>query len=177
MSQESKLILESSLQCFFFESLRLMNQKVLSPLSQETIFYSSLVMDNFGESSKLFIQEDNKTKEKILGIKLLESVNLSREKQKIELKDIAETSLFICGFFSDSLNRKIIDVNYYESLGKAAYQRLNHLIPDFYDVPSFYNQMARNFGEVTLLMNLVAKECSAQSDPAMPWLIIPNKAS
>ncbi|MBC7713619.1 MAG: hypothetical protein H7177_09780 [Rhizobacter sp.] len=141
----------------------------------ETIFYSSIVMDNFGDSSKLFEQVNNKAREKILGIKLMESSQFPKEKQKHILKDIAETSLFICGYFADSLNRKIIDAKYYEDLGKIAYTRLNSFSPEAYDVPSFYQLMARQFSDVTLLMNLVAQKYSKDSDPAMPWLLLQDR--
>lgn len=175
MTKDKKLVLENSLQVFFFDHLQEFNKKSLNPLSQETIYYSSIVMDNFGDSSKLFEQVDNRSREKILGIKLMESSQFPKEKQKTILKDIAETSLFICGYFSDSLNKKIVDVRYYEELGRIAYSRLNSFTPEFYDVPAFYKKMATHFSDVTLLMSLVSKKYSADSDPAMPWLILQNR--
>ncbi len=175
MIQNTKLLLDNSLQVFFFDHLQEFNKKSLNPLSQETIYYSSLVMDNFGESSKLFESDNNRVREKILGIKLMESIHLPKEKQKKSLKDIAETSLIICGYFSDSLNKKLIDIRYYEDLGKIAYSRLNSFSPEVYDVPSFYKMMAHHFSDVTLLMSLVSKKYSADSDPALPWLIVKNR--
>ena len=175
MSQEVKILTETSLQVFFFDHLQEFNKKSLNPLTNEAIYYSSLVMDNFSESSKFFDQEGDKAREKLLGIKLLESTQFSREKQKSALKDIAETSLMVCGFFADSLNRKLIDAKYYEDLGKIAYTRLNSLSPNAFDTPSFYKMMSRHFSDVTLLMNLVSKKYSAASDPAMPWLIIKER--
>lgn len=175
MTQNTKLVLESSLQIFFFDHLQEFNKRALNPLRQETIYYSSIVMDNFGDSAKLFEQVNNRAREKILGIKLMESSQFPKEKQKVILKDIAETSLFICGYFADSLNKKIVDARYYEDIGKMAYSRLNSFSPEAYDVPSFYKMMANNFGDVTLLMNLVSKKYSSESDPAMPWLILQDR--
>ncbi len=175
MSQKSDLVLESSLQVFFYDHLQEFNKKSLNPLPNETIFYSSMVMDNYGVSEKFFEKVDGKAREKILGIKLLESSQFPKEKQKQVLKDIAETSLLICGYFSDSLNRKIIDTNYYQDLGVIAYNRLNSFSPSAYDIPSFYKLMAQSFGNVTLLMNFVAKKYSADSDKDLPWLILPSR--
>lgn len=163
------LILESSLQVFFYDHLQEFNKKSLSPLRNETIFYSSLVMDHFGESSKFFEQVDGKSREKILGMKYLEAAHFAGEKKKAAMKDIAETSLLVCGFFADSLNRKIIDVKYYHDLGTMAYSSLNSLVPTAYDIPSFYKSMASSFSNVALLMNLVAKKHAADID--QPWLI------
>lgn len=175
MSQDSKLILDANLQGFFFEHLQDFNKRSLNPLSTEAIFYSSYVMDNFGNSDKFFEQVNGRAREKILGIKLMESSQYPREMQKTILKDIAEMSLLICGFFYDSLNKKIIDVRYYEDIGKIAYTKLNSFCPVAYDVPSFYRKMAAQFSDVTMLMSLVAKKYSADSDPAMPWLIIKDR--
>jgi hypothetical protein len=130
-------------------------------------------MDNFGDSSKFFEQVDGKAREKILGLKLLEAGQLPKEKQRIAVRDVAETSLLICGYFADSLNKKIIDVKYYQDLGKIAYSRLNSMTPVAYDVPSFYKKMAHSFAGITLLMSLVSKKYSSDKD--MPWLILTDR--
>lgn len=175
MSQKTGLVLDSSLQVFFYDHLQEFNKKSLNPLPNETIYYSSLVMDNYGVSEKFFEYVNGKAKEKILGIKLLESSQHPKEKQKQILKDIAEMSLLICGYFADSMNRKIIDVNYYQDLGIIAYGRLNSFSPTAYDIPAFYKLMARSFSEITLLMSFVSKKYSADSDKDLPWLILPQR--
>jgi hypothetical protein len=45
--------------------------------------------------------------------------------QRASLKQIGDLSLFVAGFFSDSLNRKLVDVDYYASIGGHAYQALS----------------------------------------------------
>lgn len=175
MPENNKLVLDANLQGFFFDHLQEFNKRSLCPLPTETIFYSSMVMDNFGDSKKFFDQVNGKVREKILGIKLMECSQFPREMQKQALKDIAETSLLICGYFADSLNKKIIDVKYYEDVGKIAYTKLNSFCPTAYDVPAFYKKMSATFADVTLLMSLVSKKYSADSDPAMPWLIVKDR--
>jgi hypothetical protein len=175
MTQESKILLGTSLQGFFYDHLDQFNKKLLNPLAQETIFYSSIVMDNYGESSKFFEQVNDRAREKILCIKLMESSQYPRAKQKQVLRDIAETSLLVCGFFCDSLNKKIVDARYYEDIGKIAYSRLDSFSPEAYDIPSFYKKMANSFSDVAMLMNLVSKKYSSDSDPALPWLILRDR--
>jgi hypothetical protein len=159
----NNLILETSLQCYFFDQLAKLNQKSSSPLSNEDIFYSSLVMDKFGMAQQFFEEKEGKTSEKILGIKLMESTHLPKKMKIRELKDIGDTALFVCGFFSDSLNNKIVDVNYYRDIGQAAYSKLNGLVPTFYDVDSFYNEFSKKFTSVALLMELLSKEYSSNA--------------
>lgn len=157
-SSNQDLVLETSLQSFFFDELTRVNQKSSRPLPRETVYYSSLVLDQYGESGKYFETIEGKVREKVLGVKLLESCHLPRAKQVRELRDIGDTALFICGFFSDSLNTKIIDTSYYQQLGRSAYQRLNHLVPDVYEIPSFYEKLSKSFSGVTMLMNIVAEK-------------------
>ncbi|PIP90663.1 MAG: hypothetical protein COW01_07420 [Bdellovibrionales bacterium CG12_big_fil_rev_8_21_14_0_65_38_15] len=153
-----ELILETSLQTFFFDELTQVNQKSSRPLPRETVHYSSIVLDQYGESGKYFETVEGKVRDKVLGLKLLETCHMSRSKQVRALRDIGDTALFLCGFFSDSLNSKIIDTSYYQQVGCSAYRKLNHLVPEFYETPSFYEQLSKSFSGVTMLMNIVAEK-------------------
>ena len=43
------------------------------------------------------------------------------------LKRLGDISLFVTGFFPDSLNRKTVDIDYYQQMGGSAYQHLSQL--------------------------------------------------
>lgn len=164
-----KLTLESSLQVYFYDQLQEFNKKSLQPLSPEIVYYSSLVMDQFGDASKYFEKVDGKIREKILGIKLMESSQFPKEKQKQILRDIGETSLLLCGYFSDSLNKKIVDTKYYHDIGVMAFMRLNAFHPKAFDINNFFEKIAHNFQNMTNLMNLVS--CKHETDPYSVLLI------
>lgn len=172
----SSLVLESSLQTFFFDELLKVNQKFQAPLPNETIFYSSLVMDRFGMSHEYFETVDGKVREKTLGLKLLESSHLSRRDQQRELKDIGDTALFLCGYFSESVNEKILDIKYYRDVGQMAYRRLDGFVPAFYDIQDFYKQLSDQFDTLTELMNIVQKE-TLGSEPQDSVLLFLNDSS
>lgn len=156
MTNSSSLILENSLQVYFFDSLMEANKKSMHPLPNEIIYYASLVMEHLSTSNRYFEIVDGKVREKILGIRLLEVGHLPKEKQKGAMKDIAETALLLCGYFADSLNKKIIDVKYYNEVGILAYRRLNSFIPKAYDTPNFFQKMSKNFHQVTNLISLIS---------------------
>ena len=59
-----------------------------------------------------------------LGIKLLRALQTGGSLQRLGLKQVGDASLFISGFFSDSLRRSLVDVDYYMSLGEYAYRSL-----------------------------------------------------
>jgi hypothetical protein len=159
MSSKDNLILESSLQSFFFDQLSDLNKKSSSPLPGETIYYSSLIMDRFGEAVEYFeVSEDGKVRDKTLGVKLLEANSLGRTTQKRVYRDIGDTALFLCGYFSESLNKKIIDTSYYQEVGQIAYNRLNNIVPKAYEVPKFFEMLSDTFEKVAMMMNVVSKQ-------------------
>src|SRR5215472_12817362 len=58
-----------------------------------------------------------------LALKLAQAVNSPDERVR-QLKDLGDTSLYVSGFFSESLQRKLVDVGYYIQMGGAAYSQL-----------------------------------------------------
>ncbi len=153
-----KIITSSNLQGFFFEGLNELNKKSLCPVPESIIFYSSEVLDKFSLSQDFFDVSEGRVREKILGIKLLEAMQMSREDQKKTYKEVADMSLLVCGYFSESVNKKIVDTHYYAQLGKMAYGHLNNVSPSFLDIPCFYSMVSTCFEAMTTLMtNLATK--------------------
>lgn len=62
-----------------------------------------------------------------LAVRLAEALESGGVRQRIGLKQIGDLSLFISGFFSDSLRRKLVDVDYYVSIGGYAYHALSRV--------------------------------------------------
>jgi hypothetical protein len=59
-----------------------------------------------------------------LGLKAASAVLAAPDEKVRQLKDVGDTSLYISGFFADSLQRRLIDVDYYIELGGRAYGEL-----------------------------------------------------
>jgi hypothetical protein len=173
-AEKQNIVLETSLQAFFYDQLMDLNRKNVSPLSNEAIYYSSIVMDKFSQSKEYFETNGDKVRDKTLGKKLLECGHMSKVSQKRELRDIGDTALLLCGFFSQSLNRKIVDLNYYHDIGKMAYRRLNGIIPDAFQVNSFYDILSNTFKEMTLMMTIVSNQTNMVSDSDQSIIYISN---
>ena len=170
---ENSLILETSLQGYFFQELQEINRKSNSPLPKEIIHYSSEVLGQFGDSESLFESTEGKIKEKILGIKLLEVGGHGESKARRVLKDVGDTALFLCGYFAESLNRKIIDAKYYKDLGKIAYNRLDKLVTSAYEKDAFYKHLSSNFENLTVMIKIVSIKSQKNQDLG-PYLIFPK---
>lgn len=157
MSNSKEILDVTSLQTYFFSHLSDLNRKSKCPVPEELIYYSSSVLENYGLSSNFFEFENGKVQTKVLGLKLLEAQLKDRIEQKRIYKDVADTSLILCGYFSNSVNKKLLDIQYYSNLGQMAYEQLNYLSPELFDIPKFFKAMSSSFDKVTTLISVIAK--------------------
>ena len=76
-----------------------------------------------------------------LAVQFLESLNEAKNQRK--LKIIADYTLFISGYFAESFNKKIIDVDYYRKIGRKAYAELYNKLGDliYYELYNEYNKL------------------------------------
>lgn len=161
--ETSSFLVNQSLGSYFYEKLSFLNKKSLCPVPQELIYYSSQVLEGSLHSENFFDLSDGKVKDKVLGLRLLESKAKTKEEKKRSLKEIGDTSLLVAGYFSESLNKKLVDENYYREIGKMAYLELDAFMPNFLDVKSFYRSVATGFETLSRLLSLLAE--SQNRDP------------
>jgi hypothetical protein len=82
-----------------------------------TEFYLVNLLAEFTKASKV--------DEAPLAIKMAQASGASPEERVRALREIGDTSLYVSGFFADSLTRKLIDVDYYIAMGGSAYGQLS----------------------------------------------------
>jgi hypothetical protein len=59
-----------------------------------------------------------------LALRLARALDTAGMERRARLRNLADFSLFISGFYSDSLQRRAVDVDYYVSMGEYAYSSL-----------------------------------------------------
>ena len=59
-----------------------------------------------------------------LGVRFVKALQEEGVRQRDELRQVGDQSLFVSGFFADSFNRSLVDVDYYMHLGEYAYGSL-----------------------------------------------------
>ncbi len=74
---------------------------------------------------------------------------------KVNLKKMGDTSLYISGFFRESLRKKMISVDYYINMGRQAYQSLS----DF-QKKELFEELAFRFPDLVLVLFQIGKEHS-----------------
>jgi len=80
------------------------------------------------------------------------------------LKTVGDTSLYVAGFFAESLNRSLVDVDYYVGLGQPAYGQLARALGSQRAITDVYCELADNFPRFVDVLGEVRK----QTDFATP---------
>jgi hypothetical protein len=77
-----------------------------------------------------------------LAVRLARALQTGGTEQRARLRSLGDFSLFTAGFFSDSLNRRQVDVDYYVSMGEYAYASLSRAEDAFKEV---FSELSRKF--------------------------------
>ena len=87
--------------------------------------YLANLLSQFISMDNLYPTDAEGRKTDTLAMQLASALEEERsEKRAQRLRQMGDFSLYIAGFFSDSLNRKLVDVDYYIGMGGAAYENV-----------------------------------------------------
>jgi hypothetical protein len=97
-----------------------------------------------------------------LGVRFARALQAAGPRQRDALREVGDLSLFISGFFADSLNRRLVDVDYYIQLGARAYSSLARSG----DLPlgDVFDELAGNFPAFVDVLNEVSERTSSSSN-------------
>lgn len=91
----------------------------------ETEFYLVDLLASFATTERLFVEQpDGTVEEEPLALILLRAMAAERRERAVHLKRLGDTSLFVSGFFGDSLARGAVGAGYYRAMGERAYGAL-----------------------------------------------------
>jgi hypothetical protein len=91
-----------------------------------------------------------------LGIKLASPGQDPGERVR-NLKQVGDTSLYVAGFFAESLTRSLVDVDYYVGLGQTAYAQLARSFGGGKTIGDVYDELASNFPQFVDVLAQVRK--------------------
>lgn len=91
-----------------------------------------------------------------LGVKLA-SVGASPGERLRTLKEVGDTSLYVAGFFAESLNRSLVDVDYYVGLGQTAYGQLARSFGPRRAIGEVYEELAAKFPQFVDVLGEIRK--------------------
>jgi len=137
-NKKPSLALVAQPQAFFHELVTeaLVHQKVST--APETEFYLVNLLNQFMVAERLV--------EEPLALLVKEALEAPQpEQQSKRFKQIGDVSLYVAGYFPDSLNRKLVDVDYYIEMGGTAYKQVAALTEED-ALRAIYQELANKFG-------------------------------
>ena len=88
---------------------------------------------------------------------LKRALEAQREERRRALKRLGDTSLFVSGFFGDSLAGSLVDVNYYIAMGERAYDALSGFERAPGGLGDVYEELAERFPELVDVLAEIAE--------------------
>ena len=97
-----------------------------------------------------------------LGVRFARALQAGGNRQRDGLREVGDLSLFISGFFADSLTRSLVDIDYYIQLGERAYGSLAaRSDPAFGDV---FDELAGKFPACVDVLSEVSERSALASN-------------
>src|SRR6185312_8415266 len=131
--------------------------------------YLVSLLEHYLDARNLFEEpagEGENKKPETLAEMFLLAANSDRVGKVDLLKKLGDRSLYISGFFGDSLERKIVDIDYYAEMGGAAYGSLaDHVSDDM--VAQVYRIFSREFLAYVDVLTYISQQSMIQSDQSL----------
>jgi len=121
-----QVIANPSLHSFFHQSVQSAVRNQQLDASEDSLQYLASLLTVFSRSEDLFERTPDGVHLKPLALMYADAVENTTTSGRVRiLQKLGDTALFITGVFADSLNRKIVDVDYYIAMGGSAYSSVS----------------------------------------------------
>jgi len=160
--ESGNIVVDQNLTEFFYESLHeaIVNQG--AQVNEPSEYYLVNLLIKFAKADHLYGTSEGKAEEEAMALLLIKAMESIREERIKIYKRLGDYALYISGFFSDSLSGKLVDIDYYITIGGDAYHRLARLFRARPQGESFYELFAdlgSNFPLFVDLLSEVSDRC------------------
>ena len=102
-----------------------------------------------------------------LALLYVRALAASRYQRARLLRALGDSALFVSGFFSDSLNRRRVDLDYYRTMGGRAYASLSSQDEPFGFGAEVFSELAGRFVEFADLLSEVSETSQLTSNASV----------
>ncbi len=165
---EAAILSTASVREYFKDLLSGAMTSQRAPLGELTEFYLVDLLARFTEAEALYARRpDGTLDEEPLAFLLRKALEGDREHRVSALRKLGDNSLYVAGFFGDSLGRRLVDVDYYISMGGAAYGSLASLTregPSRGAFASLYDELGQKFNTIVDLFSEISERVAVTTD-------------
>lgn len=127
-------------------------------------FYLVNLLTQSMTTAEVFGEPPDGFREEPLAFLYLRAANADAALQIKLLKRLGDFSLFISGFFPESLSRRLVDVGYYVQMGENAYGNLSNLVARKSALAGIFSELARRFMAYADVLSEVSEQASVTRD-------------
>ncbi|MBX7230615.1 MAG: hypothetical protein K1X29_00885 [Bdellovibrionales bacterium] len=153
----------SSPRPFFTEVISTSLQKRKIETSNQTKFYLVDLLEHYMFAANLFLNNEAPQRNQTLAETYLQSFSAEPSMRMELLKKLGDTALYVSGFFGDSLQKKIIDIDYYVDIGGSAYNLLSRATENHLTAQVF-NDLSSRFLDYMDLLTHISQQLLIQSN-------------
>ncbi len=127
--------------------------------------YLVKLLEYYVPAGNLFdeVDDSGRRRRATLAETYLKAMNAEPALRTDMLKKLADRALYVAGFFSDSLQRKLVDVDYYQEMGMTAYNVLADTSRE--DMTAkVYREYATKFLRFTEILSTIALQSRVQDE-------------
>ncbi|RMG60999.1 MAG: hypothetical protein D6713_01305 [Deltaproteobacteria bacterium] len=163
-----KVVPTGSLREFFSQRLDEALRETSTEVLEETRAYLLDILEEFTWSRRAFSLE-RENPEEPLSVRFLRALEKSAGERVREHRMIGDFCLFLTGFFSDFLQRKVADMEVYISLGSSAYSSVETALRSFSPVPEdtftrMFRELAEKFPSLVEVYMDLSEKLMVQSE-------------
>lgn len=127
--------------------------------------YLVKLLEYYVPAGNLFdeVDESGRRTRSTLAETLLKAMNAEPILRAEMLKKMADRALYITGFFADSLQRKLVDVDYYSEMGVTAYGALADLSREDLST-KVYREYAQKFVRFSEVLTTISSQARLQDE-------------
>ena len=151
---------------FFLESVEEGLEKRNLKTYPAVSMYLVNLLEYYLDARNLFdeqMDEQGRRKPGTMAEMFLQASNAEANERRELLKKLGDKSLYISGFFADSLNRKLVDVDYYAELGGAAYRSLSGCVKEELSA-QVYKIISSRFLEFVDVLSYISHKAMINTD-------------
>lgn len=158
----------ASLQEFFRDSVDQAMQRQGLTAGDHTAYYVVSLLTLFARSDALYEETQAGLGLKPLALMLAEAAEATNPHERdFVLQRVDDISLFIAGFFSESLAKRVVDVDYYIAIGGGAYDSLSvqaRGTPRGQAFGPVFAELAHKFERFVDVLNAVREDARSHDD-------------
>lgn len=166
MNTDSAVIVSADIREYFQREVDAALTQQSVRVEETTAVYLVNLLAAYINARELFEQTEDGLEIKPLALHYADALNAASTSEKsLALRRLGDVALFVSGLFAGSLNRKIVDIDYYIAMGGTAYSCVHDLVGTRAgDKHDLFADLADNFAQLVDVLGVISDSSNLNSN-------------